>query len=297
MVFDDNYFKSREEAIAWLNRRPDRRDYATGVDILGRMGFKPQLHRRLSMASANAVLQRILVQAVTDACNFYRNPANPKYDDVVPAEVENIVDGPHQSVRSEAAAAADNTALDESTPANVRTVCKWFSQAYKQREVLHREMRGIGENNDAQSLERRRSLSNRINALSDYMDTAYPIREAYFHGGTIPTDEQIAELGPPERVTPATTPEQPSQEKTTAASLRIQDEDYNAMSLNELRRRKRSIRTTLVRKRNMLLYQSERKEEKENPMPFSPARTKIETQVRALDDKLYDLEKALAARG
>lgn len=292
MEFDEKYFKAREEGIAWLNSR--RLDYAKGVEILARLGFKPQLQRRLAMSKGNDVLQRILVQAVADGCNFYRNPSRPKYADAVPAEVFNITEGAHQTAAEETKAATQP--IESSMPDNVRTLCRWFSRAYKQREILHREMRGVGESNDSQSMERRRLLSDRINALSEYMDAVYPVREAFFHDGVIPTDDDMKRIGPPDAITAPSTPfEAPPQQK--AVSLRIQDEDYEAMPVEELRKRKRSVRTILVKKRNMLTYQSERKEAKENPMPSSPKRIKLETQIRALDDKLYNIEKALAKRG
>lgn len=294
MEFDEHYFKAREEGIAWLNRRPDRRDYTTGVGILGRMGFKPLLHRRLAMSDGNDVLQRILVQAITDGCNFYRNPSNKKYADVVPAEVVNLTEAPRPTIAEETAAAT--TEPSSSMPANVITLCRWFSRAYRQREILHRELRGVGEGNDSQSMERRRSLSDRINVLSEYMDRIYPIREACLHGGEVPSDEEMNKIGPPERQAPSATPQSPSP-PLMAASLRIKDEDFDAMAVAELRKRKHSVRTTITKKRNLLLYQSESKAPTENPLPSCPRRTKIETQLRSLEDKLYKIEKALARKG
>lgn len=82
-----------------------------------------------------------------------------------------------------------------------------------------------------------------------------------------------------------------------AASLRIKDEDFDAMAVAELRKRKHSVRTTITKKRNLLLYQSESKAPTENPLPSCPRRTKIETQLRSLEDKLYKIEKALARKG
>ena len=296
MNFDDQYFKAREEAIAWLNRRPDRRDYDAGVAILGRMRFKPQLHRRLAMSKGNDVLQRILVQAVTDGCNFYRNPSSRKYADEVPAEVVNLTDAPKATVAEETMAAT--TQPDDSMPANVRTIVRWFSRAYKQREILHREMRGVGEGNDQQSMDRRRSLSERINVLSEYMDRLYPLREAFFQGGDVPSDATLEQLGPPERqASSAPSSASQTESSTVAASLRIKEEDYDAMTVAQLRRRKHSVRTLATKKRNLLLYQSENKAQKENPMPSCPRRTKIETQLRSLDEKLYAIDNALARKG
>ncbi len=67
-----------------------------------------------------------------------------------------------------------------------------------------------------------------------------------------------------------------------------------SMSFEDLRSRRRNIRTVLVRKQNQLLYQSNSRLEKENPMPPCPKRTKIEKQVEVLKEKLYQADKALA---
>lgn len=293
MEFDDKYFKARQEGVAWLNT--SRRDYKTGVAVLAKLGYKPLLQCRLAMSQGNDVLKRILVQAVTDGCNFYRDPSKPKHADIVPAEVVNATDGRHTPVDEEQKAAA--TPTDSSMPGNVRTLCRWFARAYKQRDILHREMRGVGDSNDTQSMERRRLLSDRINALSDYMDAIYPIRKAYFDEGVVPSDDDMQRIGAPEALVPSPPAPSAPSSKPIAASLRLKDEDYDGMSVAELRTRKHSVRTLLVKKRNLLLYQSERRGDKENPMPDCPKRIKLEAQCRVFEDKLYEIEKALAKRG
>lgn len=311
MEFNEEYFKAREEAIKWLNVEPRYRNYASGVAILGRMGFKPMLHRRLSMHQGNPTLLVILDQALRDSCNIYQAPNDPYYADTIPAELEVMDAGTHQAPKEEKEAtegccdtATNGTGEeggDESPkfaayPETVKTVIRWFAKAYKLRAATHRHLREIGVNNDDTSIARRKQLSDQINALSDYMDRLYPLKSAYNRHGTIPTTEEVDAIGPMDAQRNAV---QASPEKVddSDSSLTKKGEDYSTMSKEDLQRRKHSTRTLLKRKKNMLLYQSNSKQDKENPMPFSPERTKIEVQVGLLQDKLYNIDKALARFG
>lgn len=296
MDFNEDYFKARAEAVKWLNRDISRRSYTDGVAILGRMGFKPLLHRRLSMHQGNHVLMATLDKALRDGCNVYRNPTNPKYADILPPEVEVMDSGTHQPPSEDKAAAEEDgdTEKFKAFPETVRTVVRWYAKAYKLRAVTHRHLRAVGEGNDAASCERRKQLSDQIDALSDYMDRLYPLKKAYDRQGTIPTKEEVDAIGPMGENNVRPEPEKVDDSKS---SFKSKGEDYSKMTKEQLRTRKHSTRTSLVRKQNQLLYQSTKVEEKENPMPFCPARTKLEVQVELLKDKLYNIDKALARFG
>lgn len=292
MDINEKYFELRDDIIRWLRREPKKRNYQQGLDLLGKIGFKPALCRRLKMAKAeNPTLVLILTQTLRDAANFYRNPNNPKYEDVIPAELEVVESGTHQSVATESAAVQEEQKEDK-YPKNISLVFRWFGDAYKRRDILHREMRGVGEGNDAASMARRKDLSERINSLSDYMDKLYQHREAYNTSGIVPTDEQIEQLRPIAKAEP------PAKIKgEESSSLRKKEEDYASMDREQLMKRVHSLQTVLTKKRNLLLYQTERRKDKENPMPICPRRTKIEAQVRIIDEKLFQARSCLAKFG
>lgn len=297
MDINEEYYKAREDAVKWINRNPARRDYAQGLAILGRMGFKPLLHRRLSMHQGNPMTMTILEQALRDGVHVCRNPN--KFSDTIPVELEVADAGTSQPPSEEKAAVEEET--DETDkfaafPDTVKTVTRWFAKAYKLRAVTHRHLRAVGTGNDDESCARRKQLSDQITALSDYMDKLYPLKAAYDKHGTIPTKEEVDAIGPmdaPRNEVEAT----PQKVDDSDSSFQRKNEDFSKMTRNELRSRKHSIRTLLTRKQNMLLYQSTARQEKENPMPFSPERTKLEVQVRLLQDKLYNIDKALARFG
>ena len=198
MLFDKNYFEAREAAVKWLRRDPQRQDYAEGVALLERLKFKPLLAHRLRIGTGNPMMHRFLVQALTDGVNVYRNPTSPRFADTIPAEVEEATSGtmpppaePVAPVQQELQSGRQASSF----PGTVRTIMKWYSDAYRRRDRLHREMRALGENNDPTTMARRKALSDRINSLTDYMDEVYPLRESYDTLNQIPSTEAIDAIG------------------------------------------------------------------------------------------------------
>lgn len=302
MEFDKNYFEAREEAVRWLRRDPSRQDYATGIGLLERLRFKPLLTRRLKACADNPSSRRILVQAVSDGVNVYRNPSKPKFADTIPAEIEEMTGGTLPPPPQEVSEAKDVPVEPASPfPDAVRRLMRWYSDAYRRRDRLHREMRSLGEGNDPPTMARRKVLSDRINTLTDYMDELYPLREEYDSRHVEPTEGQLTAIGAFDVWEARHALEEPSgvQPSATvdAASFRKKDENFDTMPLPELRKRRASIRTMIVRKQNQLLYQSDAKQEKENPMPICPERTKTEHQLEALKQKLYLVVKAISKFG
>ena len=114
MQFDESYFKAREDAVRCLRRDPERRDYAEGITLLERMRFKPLLTHRLKLCPNHPPMMRILVQAVTDGVNVYRNPAAPKFADTIPAEVEEMTGGTLPPAPDEEESEEDDTSRPSS---------------------------------------------------------------------------------------------------------------------------------------------------------------------------------------
>ena len=310
MEFDKQYFEARESAVKWLRR--DNADYREGVAILGRLRYKPALQHRLAMSPGNGMLARTLKQTLYDAVNAYRSPRLATAPDVVPAEVEVETSGtllsvepvreePKQEEPTEAA--TGDTAKFRAYPPAVQALVRWYSKAYKKRDMLHKSLRAVGETNDTSTMERRRAISSQIDALTDYRDAIQPLKEAYHATGMPPTDSEMSAIPSFEHkwasiVTAESEAPQPVPgTAATAASLQKKDEDFGSMTLEQLRTRRHSCRSAMVRKECMLAYQVPRRMDKPNPMPLCPERTKIEVQVRALADKIYQIDKAIAKFG
>lgn len=68
------------------------------------------------------------------------------------------------------------------------------------------------------------------------------------------------------------------------------------MTTEKLKTRKKSLTNQITRKENMLLYQSDTKQEEENPLPDSPKRIKLLKQIENLKAEKSKVEYELAER-
>lgn len=285
MEFNEQYFEARKAAVKWLNRDSWKRDYKQGVEILSKMGFKPLLCKRLSMHQGNDTLMRILDMAIRDACSAYRG--KKEISDEIPPELEVMDAGAHQPVQEEKQMTKEEKIA--TYPPTVQKVYRLFAKAYKDRDRLHKQLCGVGESNDNTSMERRKELSDEIESLTAYMDKLYTLREAFHVSKVIPTEEDINNIDAPTAA--------PEIEGESSSSLRNKNEDYGSMERDELAKRIHSMKTSLTRKKNLLRYQVTKRLDKENIMPPCPMRTKLETQIRILEDKLYHAKSAMAKFG
>ena len=72
--------------------------------------------------------------------------------------------------------------------------------------------------------------------------------------------------------------------------------NIEAMPTENLKFMKKSLSTKILRATNRLLYQSETKQEKANPMPDGSERVKYETKIKVLSDRLEQIKMELARR-
>jgi hypothetical protein len=293
MELDKQYYDARDEAIQWLNLDYHRRSWEKGIQLLEQMRFQPLKVRSLKMHGNTPICMRMLINTMRYAINWFRDTDNPQFADEVPAELLNQDEGPKTPVKEEQKVAEQKDSDKfKNMPESVQVLTLRFSEAFKHRAILHRAMADIGEKNDKESMDKRKDLSEQIDRLSGLMDRLYPLKEAFEQQGIIPTLEQINEI----QNLPAPVADHPAK-KIAESSLRKKEEDFSSMSKEELSKRHHSIRTQLVKKTNRLKYNTEKKLDKLNPMPDSPDRTKIETQVRLLSDQLQQVDQALAKFG
>ena len=278
----DEYTKARQQAVNWLKKDPYRRDFNEGLDILTRMNFQSLTVKSLRMRGDTPAARRILNERMHTAVAV-RHPSS-----LIPSPSSRI---PHPAPLGEGSAA------DSPLPHTVERVTILYADAYKRRDILHRQLRNVGDRNDQTSVERRKILQEDITRLSDLMDALFPLKDAFYTTGTIPTDEQIAQAINTHLSSPTPIPSGGEGGRLTQSSLRKKEEDFSTMSRQQLQKRKHNIKTQLTKKENLLRYQVERKAKKENPMPPCPKREKIAAQITMLKEKLYLIELAIAKLG
>lgn len=291
MKLSQDYFDARTQAMKWLALPVNKRNFAVGLQILGKSGYKPNVHAMLVRKGEQPWTVDKLTTCLRDVIQVYYNPDDPRFAEVPDVDDLNDRDGEHQSVNEQESMAksADTTSFKQ-MPEVIQLVVKAYADAYKQRAKLARQRTEIGENNDDESVARRKQIGEQMDQLTSYMDALAPLKEAYDHDGTVPDRATFDSIKNYSMVTKcmATFDQRP---KVTVGKV-----DYHLMYTVQLRTRRKSLTNQITRKENQLLYQSNSKQAVENPMPDSPKRVKLLKQIENLKAERSKVEYELAER-
>ncbi len=286
MQLTGNYFQARRAAIAWLN---SKRNFEEGVRILLSSGYKPLVCSKLKKWGDRPHSREKLVYEIRQMIQVWANPRDPRFQDV--DFEENETTGVEKTVSEEQA----KKLLDENEieigkegdenqlPPVIRKVIYEFSQAYKARSVFHREMSGLPEDNNPETVRRRKELVSKIAALSDRMQVLYDIRQEYESNGKLLSEEAL------------------NMELSGIGKKKDTDEDKPIDTplpdtVDGLKRMRKNEATKLTRAKNMLLYQSETKPKPlvENPLPECPKRVKLEKKISRLEEFIAKIDYKIA---
>lgn len=291
MKLSQDYFDARTQAMKWLALPVSKRNFAVGLQILGKSGYKPNVHAMLVRKGEQPWTVDKLTTCLRDVIQVYYNPDDPRFAEVPDVDDLNDRDGEHQSVNEQESMAksADTTSFKQ-MPEVMQLVVKAYADAYKQRAKLARQRTEIGENNDDESVARRKQIGEQMDQLTSYMDALAPLKEAYDHDGTVPDRATFDSIKNYSMVTKcmAAFDQRP---KVTVGKV-----DYHLMYTVQLRTRRKSLTNQITRKENQLLYQSNSKQAVENPMPDSPKRVKLLKQIENLKAERSKVEYELAER-
>lgn len=272
--------------MRWLAAPVGKRNYATGLLILAKSGYKPSVHALLLRKGEQPWTMEKLTSCLRDVIQLYYSPDDPRFEDAPDVDDLNDRDGEHQTVSEQTAMAKSaDTASFQRMPEVMQLVVKAYADAYKQRAKLARQRTEIGETNDAESMARRKEIGEQMDSLTEYMDALAPLKEAYDRDGKVPERDEFDSI--------AANIQQKKTDKAVAEDTAV---DYKAMETDKLRTRRKSLSDQITRKRNQLLYQSNAKQAEENPMPESPKRVKLQRQVESLTAELSKVEYELASR-
>lgn len=284
MILTEEYFEARSEAMKWLGLKQDKRNFAAGLKILVKSGYKPNVQKLLVRKGELPWTMEKLTSCLRDVVQVYYNPDDPRFDDVPDADILNDKTGEKPTVdKQDDIARLSGSADFQNMPEVMQTLIRNYSDAYKQRARLARQRYELGESNDEQSVEKRKTLGESIDRLTNYMDILIAMREKYEKDGVLPDVDTLNNA-------------------PSAAEVKEEDEkpeksvDYKSMSTDKLKTRRKSLTNQITRKENMLLYQSETKQDEENPLPDSPKRVKLEKQIENLKAEKSKVEYELAER-
>ena len=288
----NNFIKHRQAAIDWLN---GKRDFDAGIKVLEESKFKPGVVAKLKRVGVNGpeakarlvYLMRSLVQA-------WAMPEGEAADNTDPAT--GVDANEEMAIHTDSSDAYINMAIEKLTvdpeayPKRIASVIREYADAYKRRDILHKQLADLPEDNGEETVAKRKELSNEIQAKTELMERMYPLYEKFLSLNEDITEEDIQSLEHSTDDTERTDEKDSSGSESGTGNL-------DGRTKEELQKLRKSVATKIGRAKNMLEYQQETKAESPNPMPESPKRVKYETKIANLSRELEQIDYAIAKLG
>lgn len=289
----NNFIKHRQAAIDWLN---GKRDFDAGIKVLEESKFKPGVVAKLKRVGVKGPeakprlvhLMRSLVQA-------WAMPEGEAADNTDPAT--GVDANEEMAIHTDSSDAYINMAVEKLTvdpeayPKRIASVIREYADAYKKRDILHKQMAELPEDNEPDTMAKRKALSEEIAAKTELMERMYPLYEKYQSLQQDISDDDLQSLEAADDDT------QPVEDSDKADDSNSTDASYEGKTKEELQKIRKSVATKIGRAKNMLEYQQETKAESPNPMPESPKRVKYETKIANLSRELEQIDYAIAKLG
>ena len=235
---------AKQQVLDWWNAGCD---YNTGVGLYLQLGKNRVLKTTLPGRAARYTDKLKYELCKAAGLDWTKMPRIRKGKPLVKPEVTK----PSVPVESPPPSVADA----QNFPPLVRRVIYEYAECYRKRGALHFKMSNVPETNDKASCQEREVLLSEIKKLSARMDVLYLARQAYLEKKQLPD---------PDRLWP----------KPAAVGDNLPDD------VQELKKLKKQIQTSLTKDRNLLDYGSKTKLESRDPMPAGPKRLKVEKRMK-----------------
>lgn len=155
-------------------------------------------------------------------------------------------------------------------PKVIRRITMEYHENYRDRSMLHKQMKAVPDNNSSENVKKRADLLKQIHGKSDRLEYLYAFMKRYEDSKVVPLEEEVW-----------------PEDKST----QLPDD------IDKLKRMKINLQTNNTKDNHLLLFQQKTKADKENPMPAGPKRTRIELRIKkreaeilAIDTKIVELE-------
>lgn len=154
-------------------------------------------------------------------------------------------------------------------PTVMRRVIYEYAAAFQERSKLHSVMAEMPESNADSVCAARTELFDVIKSLSARLEQFYEVKTLFENVGTLPDPELLF-------------PSQPTP----------QEEDYNSLDQEELKKRKKYLQNGNSKDQSLLDYQSKEHGTAKCPMPQGPKRMKIEYRIRQRVQQILQIDQA-----
>lgn len=287
MALSANYDKARDKAIRFIKAKSN--DFNEAVAILEEAEFKPIYVAKIKKAGENEATREGLMTTLRQMIRAWAAPTSVEMLDEMVAE-ENIA----SNVSEERIQKMDVIFSSSETP--IAKLIRHFSDLYKARAKMHRELSSVGEKNDDASVAKRKTIMVSIEAMSARMDEIWPYIDRYETSHIQPSEEEVQKiLSGVNDSSSSSSDNLPSGEGT---SLELPSE-LSTMTRAELVAERKNMSARIRRTRNKIEYQAEAVAgKKPNPLPVgSPKRIKLEKRIEKLQAILDKMDILIAQFG
>ena len=288
----NDFIKHRQAAIDWLN---GKRDFDAGINVLEKSKFKPGVVARLKRDGVNGREAKArLVHIMRSLVQAWAMPDDQLNDNTDPSTGVDASEEP--TIYTDSSDAYINMAVEklmvdpEAYPKRIAAVIREYADAYKKRDILHKQLADLPEDNDEATVAKRKELSDEIKAKTELMERMYPLYEKFQSLNEDISEEDIQSLENP-------TDDTQSIDEKDSSVIEPGVGNLDGRTKDELQKIRKSVATKIGRAKNMLEYQQETKAETPNPMPESPKKVKYETKIANLTKELEQIDYAIAKLG
>lgn len=270
----NNSSKLREKVANYINKDARRKNVEAGLDLMKETGYKPNVYNLFFENKFRRDIPQKLDRELRNYMRYAIAPDDTDHQDIeteVPNAENVIIENVEVEIKS----------IDgKEYPDAVKKVLTAYSDLYKQRSILHKKLKQIGESNSDEDVLTRKNIASAIQGISHHMDILWEKFKIYKETGQIPSEEILKEPFDPDK-------KSESDEKPSLALVG---------DLEGLKKQKENWRIKLMKAENRLLYQSEKKQPKENPMPKGPKRITLEKRIARLKAEKEQIEYAIAEK-
>ena len=158
-----------------------------------------------------------------------------------------------------------------SFPPMVQKLIRENSNLYMQRGKKHAALTRLPDDNSKETMDERIKLMDSINEMTARLEILFEAWDDFKKSKVEPDPDELWLV------------------ETSKAAIKAV-----MVSVDELKTLKKNIQSSVTKDRNLLLYGSKTRQEKEDPMPVGPKRTKIEKRIAKKEADIKQLDQQIA---
>lgn len=263
----------RQKAVDFLNS--DNRSTAAGIAILKEANYKPHV---VAIFKDKLGRKDIPEKVVSEIRLLIRYHANPD------AEIHQDVSSENGNTEEDITRSVEIMAGSDEYPEVIKKLISILSDGYKLRSQLHTELKSVGEGADEESNQKRAAVVTQIDNLSKQISILGEFFDKFKKQEEFDSNELELLLNTPVDLNAASSDDDDKNET----------EFVLAEGKEKLKKQLSNWRGKVTKAKNQLLYQDDKKQDTENPMPEGPKRIKIENRLARLEPEVTQIETALA---